>query len=121
MMKESQLHRAVAAYLALALPADCWWTTFPAGGGGRIRGAQLKAMGLAPGVPDILIIRGDGLLSYVFWIELKRPRGGSLSVAQKLCHAVLQQFGCYVATCRSVDEVRETLLGWGITPKARTA
>lgn len=121
-MTEHQLHRAVAEYLALALPEQCWWTTFPAGGGGRIRGAQLKSMGLRAGVPDILILR-DWMNSNrprTFWIELKTATGRA-SIEQKICHAELKAVGCNVAVCRSVNDVQETLIGWGFVPRARAA
>jgi hypothetical protein len=75
---EQQLHRAVARFLDLALPHDAWWTTIPAGGGGRVRGAQLKAMGYKAGTPDILIVyRGRAL-----FIELKAPKVGRESPEQ---------------------------------------
>ena len=56
---EQALQQAVARYLELALPKYARFTAFPAGGGGRVRGARLKAMGLAKGVPDILIFWDD--------------------------------------------------------------
>jgi hypothetical protein len=106
---EAALHRAVAQYLTRALPRNVWWTTFPAGGGGFKRGVALKAMGLAPGVPDILIMR-DGC---AFWIELK-TRMGKVSLEQELCHQKLQAMRCGVEVCRSLADVQETLIGWGI-------
>ena len=118
---EAQLHKAVAQYLDIALPADCWWTTFPSGGGGKVRGAQLKAMGLKPGVPDILIVRDSlGTFPAIIWIELKRLKGVA-SIAQKVCHAELDARDMPVAICRSVEDVQETLIGWGIAVKARAA
>ncbi len=91
-------------FLDLALPPGARWSTFPAGGGGLVRGAQLKARGLKPGVPDILICYRSQTLA----IELKRPKG-SLSDDQKRCHAALRAAGITVATCHSVAEV-ETFL-----------
>ena len=116
---EAALHRAVARYLDMALPADCWWSTFPSGGGGKVRGAQLKAMGLKAGVPDILIMRLPYAVTEpeVNWIELKAAKGRA-SVEQQLCHAALERVGCYVAICRSVEDVEETLLGWGFRLRA---
>ena len=114
---EQSLHRVVAQYLDAALPADCWWTTFPAGGGGKIRGAQLKAMGLKAGVPDVLILRGAQFFTpRILWIELKAKRG-MVSMVQDIVHHDLRRMGCHVACCRSLDDVQETLIGWGIVPK----
>lgn len=50
---EKALHAAVAQFLARALPLRCPWTTVPLGGGGKIRGAHLKAAGTRKGWPDI--------------------------------------------------------------------
>ena len=108
-MTEESLHRAVAQYLDLALPPGVWWTTIPAGGGGRIRGAKLKACGYKAGTPDILIV---GTACPAF-IELKTAKG-RLSPAQKVCHAGLKDAHAWVAVCRSLAEVEGTLKGWGI-------
>jgi hypothetical protein len=106
---EFQLHEQVADYLSVALKPPAWWSTFPAGGGGAIRGAMLKRVGLKTGVPDILIIvRGKA-----FWIELKSHRG-TLSPEQLLAHPILVTAGCPVATCRTLAEVQLALEGWGV-------
>ena len=79
----------------IALPEGFWFTTFPAGGGGKVRGAQLKAAGLKPGVPDILVCGGYEDISHnvhqkdVLWLELK-AKDGTLSQVQKSCHAELK-------------------------------
>ncbi len=121
-MTEQQLHIAVAQYLDLALPkADTAlpggipWTTIAHGGGGKIRGALLKAMGLKPGWPDIHI-----LFAGAHYIELKKE-GGKLSKAQKAVHAAIRGAGGRVAVCRSIQDVEETLRDWGIPLKARAA
>src|ERR1700682_4291340 len=54
MHPEQALQIAAAEYLTRALPDYARFTAFPAGGGGRVRGARLKAMGLKGGVPDLL-------------------------------------------------------------------
>ena len=114
---EQVLHIAVARFLDLALPAPAWWTTIPAGGGGEVRGAKLKAMGYRPGTPDILIIhRYD-----VIWIELKSPKG-RLAEFQRKCHTDLLKNGCcHWALARSVDDVQQALEDLGIPLKAQVA
>lgn len=107
---EAALHRAVADYLALAIRPPDFFTTFPAGGGGRVRGGILKAAGLKPGIPDVLLIRGDP--GRVYWIELKTDTG-RLSPAQRAMRKTLTAAHCPVAVCRSVDEVKGTLWAWG--------
>lgn len=112
-MTEQQLHRAVAEYLTHALPQMSWFSTFPAGGGGKIRGAHLKAMGLKPGVPDILIIN----LGRAYWIELKAKRG-RVSQQQTETRFALARAMSPSATCRSIEEVEEALRNWGIPLRA---
>jgi hypothetical protein len=106
---ELLLHKAVAAYLNAVLPTTVWWTTFPAGGGGAIRGATLKAQGLKAGVPDLLIIHQGR----AHWIELKAPKGVS-SDTQIDTAGRLEWAGCRTTLCRSIDEVREALKYWSI-------
>lgn len=101
---EQQLHRAVADYLNAALPPDAWWTTFPLGGGGRIRGALLKRAGVKVGTPDILIIwRGRS-----YWIELKAGKNKP-TPEQHECAAHLWRAGSIVVVLRSLQEAEETL------------
>lgn len=107
---EHDLHKLVADWLTVVLPPETWWTTFPMGGGGKARGGKLLRAGTKAGVPDLLIIhRGCA-----YWIELKRPKGGRLSEAQRATQADLIMVRCDVANCRSLDEVSATLRLWGI-------
>ena len=112
---EQRFHVAVASYLRLALPSDSWFTTIPAGGGGRVRGAHLKVMGYRAGTPDILIVhRGKA-----HWLELKAEKG-VVSREQKRCILALGDAGCpSVFVCRTLDHVQSALTYWGITAKAR--
>ncbi len=112
---EEAFHKTVAQYLNWALEPDTAWTTIPAGGGGKIRGAGLKAMGYRKGWPDIEIVH----LGRVYFLELKTPKTG-LSPDQKACHADLLTAGAYVAVCRRVEEVEGTLRGWGLPLRATT-
>jgi hypothetical protein len=119
---EQALHMAVAAYLRVALRRPTWWTTFPAGGGGRTRGAFLKAMGLKPGVPDLLVIHpepiGVAFGRIVVWAELKSDTGRR-SPDQVATHADLQEANTVVDVCRSVEEVAALLARHGIPLHAR--
>lgn len=107
---EQSLQIAVAAYLGHALKPPTIWTAFPAGGGGRTRGAFLKAMGLKAGWPDILVIAPG---PWILGIELKAKAGRS-SPAQL---AIAEQFraaGMFYEICRSVEEVERDLFLHGI-------
>lgn len=111
---EQQLQIAVAHYLTLVLPSDCFWTAIGHGGGGKIRGAILKMMGVKPGVPDLMLVwRGQAI-----FIELKTPVG-RLSPAQIATHDKLGKSGATVDTCRSIDQVRELLTALGIIGTAK--
>lgn len=120
-MTEAQLHRAVAAFLTAALPEACVWTTFPAGGGGKTRGALLKAAGLRKGWPDIQILwHAEHLERYrlrFIGIELKTAKG-RLSDEQIVCHNDIHRMGGSVLTCRSVDDVETLLRAKGIPLRA---
>lgn len=113
-MTEAQLHKAVAKFLAAALPPEVAWTTFPAGGGGKVRGAQLKERGLRAGWPDIQLIVGGSFVG----IELKTPRG-KIEPHQDECHAAIRKAGGYVFTCRSMEGVAAVLRGLGVQLSAR--
>lgn len=110
---ERDLQIAVAAYLRLALKPPTIWTAFPAGGGGKVRGAQLKAMGLMPGWPDIIVIHpGEGVHSgyycIVAGIELKAAKG-RVSREQEVMQERFSDANAGTAICRSIDDVVEWL------------
>lgn len=122
---EQALQIAVASFLRHALKPPTIWTAFPAGGGGRVRGAFLKAMGLQRGWPDILIIyRTPVSLSYhlplVVAIELKAG-SGKQTADQKAFESTLKYLGGLYYVARSVDEVEGFLKGAGIPLSARVA
>ena len=118
---EQALHQQVAKFLAVALRFPTFWTTFPAGGGGRIRGAILKSMGLKDGVPDILIFCAgypDGM-TRVIGLELKAEKG-KLTPAQKDMGKTFEAFGGLYLVARSVNEVEVLLFTAGVPLVATT-
>ena len=102
---EAALHKAAAEYLSWVLKPPVQWTTIGHGGGGRVRGAQLKAMGLRPGWPDILILAPGPL---VLGIELKR-KGGVQTAEQRAMEAAFTQAGARYVVCRSLDAVEAAI------------
>lgn len=114
---EQAFQQQVAHYLAAYLGGTtAWWSAIPLGGGGRLRGAILKGMGVKSGIPDIFIVaRGR-----VYGLELKAPKG-SVSEAQREAHRALELAGCPVAICKSLDDVAAFLKRHGIAVKARVA
>jgi hypothetical protein len=113
--REAAFQMQVARYLDMALPPECWWTTFPAGGGGKARGGKLKAMGLKPGVADILILtpRKSQHATRILWLELK-SKGGRLGPAQKafmdrMYDRALMMPGVNVRVVRTLEQVEAEL------------
>jgi hypothetical protein len=109
---EQALQRAVGDLLNFCLGGLAWWTHFPAGGGGTLRGKILHGLGLKPGVPDILILD----CGRAYWLELKAPRG-QVSQVQRACHVQILHAGCPVAIIKSVDQVLPQLMHWGVALK----
>ncbi len=102
---EEILHRRVAEFLDTVIHPPNIWTTIGHGGGGKVRGAKLKAMGVKKGWPDILILAPG---PKVLGIELKKE-GGYLSPEQKTVG--LAFYGCqsHYVLCRSVEDVNYAL------------
>jgi hypothetical protein len=100
--------------LDAALCPEVFWTTIPAGGGGKVRGAQLKVCGYKAGTPDVLIVhRGRAR-----WIELKAGKG-RLSESQKGLIPHLTAAGCDTEICRSIEEVQSAVLKWDLPLRGR--
>lgn len=118
-MTEAALHRAVAAYLRVALKPPTIWTTIGHGGGGRVRGAQLKAMGVQPGWPDIIVIGQAGSNRFTVGLELKAPKGVQ-SAEQKAVQRSFPGAGALYYVCRSVEDVEQALFRAGFDLCATT-
>ena len=114
-ISEAALHKQVADYLDAVIRPPCVWTTIAHGGGGRIRGAMLKARGLKKGWPDIMVIApGPNVLG----IELKR-KGGTQSPEQREVESAFHGCKAWYVLCRSVEEV-ERAVSFVIKPKRIT-
>lgn len=112
-MSESALHKACADFAAVTVREPAFWTTIAHGGGGKIRGAQLKARGMKPGVADMLFIRPDATL----WAELKTATGRQ-SPEQKAFEASVKACGHHYEICRSVTDLERTLRLHGFLGRA---
>ncbi len=109
---EQNFHIVVAQFLNLALPPEYPWTTIGHGGGGKTRGGILKAMGVKPGWPDIIILKpgfvdGNGNLRFI-GLELKAERG-RLSPQQNSVHGSIKIAGGMVYVTRTLAEVEGAL------------
>lgn len=109
---EQDFHKRVAQLLDTVLIAPAFYTTFPAGGGGKIRGAILKSMGLKPGMPDLLVFwsdaRPDGTRPHILGLELK-SKTGSLSKEQKAISFAMHANGMHYEVCRGEEDVIRAL------------
>lgn len=112
---EDALHQACAGYLNARLLPPAWWTTFPAGGGGKDRGSRLKRMGMKSGVPDLLIfdpLPVMGIMGY--GIELK-DKDGRLLPSQIETQPRMMNAGFQIMSiCRSLEEMKHQLDEWRI-------
>lgn len=74
-----------------------------------VTGGRLKALGVRPGVPDLLLWMPGGH----FQIELKTAKG-RLSADQGAWIGRMSAFGHRVHVCRTVDEVEAALRDEGV-------
>jgi hypothetical protein len=112
---EQALQISVAQFLRVALRPPVLWSAFPAGGGGAIRGAILKEMGLQAGWPDILVMAPGPI---IVGIELKAGAGKQSPQQISIENGFLQCNAMYYVA-RSVDEVEGFLRGVGVPLHAR--
>lgn len=109
---EDQLQKSIADLLEWILPEEVAWSHFPAGGYQLTRAAQarLLRLGLKRGFPDLMICYGR---LKMLWMEVKTPTG-VVSKQQEKRHAQLQALGHVVVVVRSVEQVLQALLTYGV-------
>jgi hypothetical protein len=73
---------------------------------------NLKKMGLTPGAPDLIIVKGRR----AFYIELKKS-GGKLSKNQEIFRDNIIKTRTKYSCCDNFDDVIETLKEWCIIPR----
>lgn len=120
---EQQFQKTVVQFLSRALRSPTIWTAFPAGGGGRVRGAILKSMGLQPGWPDILVVHplpraNHGVV--LVGLELKAPKG-KISPEQERMADNFIRAGAHYPLCKSLEEVEHWLRKFGIPVYAKVS
>jgi hypothetical protein len=107
-VRERDIHRAIVDYLRLALPKGSVVLTLPGGDGQRT-----QAPGYVKGTPDIAcVVIGKPAI----FVEVKGPKGKA-SMEQIAMWGALEDAGALVAEIRSIEEMHETLIGWGIAPR----
>lgn len=114
MKPESALQRTIREYLALngidsvSVPNGSHLAGDPSARARQMN--AMKADGLRPGFPDLLLY--PRRIAAVGHFEIK-TEGGKLSDNQKDCIAWLQSRGHRVAVIRSVEDAEDTLTEWG--------
>jgi hypothetical protein len=109
---ESVLQTSIFQAINLILSKDVLITCFPSGGGGKIRGARLKRMGLVAGWPDLQLLHKGKY----YGIEVKTPVG-KLSPAQSELHEKLKSQGAKVAVVKSEKEAMDLIYEWKLQRK----
>ncbi len=121
MRPEDAFQKQVCTYLDGALPLASWYCSIPNGavlsGDGKARGMQmnrLKATGLKPGAPDLIIVWDGALLC----LELKTAAGKLNDNQAKVCD-LLVAAGAHYTVARSLDEIEAWLLSFGMPLRSR--
>lgn len=93
-----------------AMPELALLLHIPNGGRrGKREAGRLKAQGVRPGVPDLLlpVPRGG---RHGLWIEMKAPKGGRVSVEQKRWLESLAKQGYAACVCAGWESARDVIL-----------
>ncbi len=114
---EEDLQRTVAQYLDLMAKMHSFWWSHIAHGGRRTKAEAgiFKAMGLKPGIADILILAPveGGLWAQAHWIELKAS-GRKQSDNQIDFQDTMEGLGCPYCVCDTLEGVIVALECWGL-------
>lgn len=109
---EDDIQRALFAHIKVrACPGV--FAFHPANGGKRSisEAVRFKAIGVVPGVPDIILIRKGK----VFGLELKRDKPkGRLSVPQISTQLAMREAGVTTSTAYGLDDALEQLTSWDL-------
>ena len=116
---EADFQKQVTQYLRLALPRESgifWSATL---NGVRVTKksiGRLTKLGLRKGVLDLVFIPLEGpLKGQTMWIELKSATGKPTIEQKKIVEALGPDRACFA---RSVVEVQDALLRWGLPLRA---
>lgn len=113
---EAAVQIALVARLRQDLRPDVIWFHVPNGEYRDKRSAaKLKAMGVLPGVPDLVFDNGN-----ILYLEIKKP-GGVLSAAQRQFKACAERAGRHYAVAHSSTEALGILRKHGMLQEVRRA
>ena len=106
-ISEDQLQKQVATYLTLKHPHVLWFHAPNGGSRNLFEAVKLKAMGVKPGVPDIMILSRK-LGYYGLSIELKVGKNKPSDFQKEWLHN-LDIIGWKTAVCYTFDEARSII------------
>jgi len=115
---EEALQKLVVQFLRVASPATVFFHV-PNQRGTRKRFEQelLKALGVRPGVADLVFVLPEGRVGF---IELKAPENGRQSAEQSAFEEDVRALGAPYLICRSLAEVEGALKAWGVPLRGRS-
>ena len=98
-----------AAYMARKWPELRLMHAIPNGGSRHpVEAARLKAQGVKAGIPDIFLPVARGGY-HGLYIEMKRKKGGRISVDQQQMIDALRDQGYRVEVCKGAEEASKTI------------
>lgn len=113
---EHEEQQALAQWLDLVVGPRAWCHVPNGGARRKVEAARMTAIGVKPGVPDILIFRRPPLRPEArgVAIELKRQRGSRTTSAQEdWLRELRDAHGWVVCVARGWDAARQWLEGLG--------
>lgn len=109
-MTETALQKSVIQWLDLTKP-DAFWFHVPNESKSHVaHRVKMKAMGVVPGVADLVFILPGGRVGF---IELKFGKGRQSIAQQGFEHAVTE-LGAFYRQARCIEEVAQALWEWGV-------
>lgn len=113
--REGPIQKAIVDYLHSVMPFaivhHCKNEINKRGKGIAIEIANAKRKGMVPGFPDLIVLPYSRVGPLFFEVKAK---GNYADPNQKKIHKEMQDLGYNVAVVRSVDDVRECLIKWGV-------
>jgi hypothetical protein len=110
---EEQLQRSIVERLRWQADPRVIFFHVPNGGArSKSEGAKFKALGVLPGVPDLIFLLPDAT---IFCMELK-SRDGVQSDGQKAFQAKCEAIGVEYTVCHDIDTAVSILTALGVLP-----
>lgn len=116
-MKEDAIQKAIVTLLGTRVRRDIIWHSIPnEAKRSKVEGARLKALGMLPGVADMLFVIGGR----AHYLEFKTPIGRQTE-NQKAFQLCCEAAGVPYELVRSIDQAMAVLARWGVLREMRRA